>query len=759
MKRKKWLAASLVLALMAGPGAASGAVEIAPAKLLSSNMVQSAYWQDPAPSTTSRVSLEKAIHNVKAHFQVPESYLDFQSGFQNQTDIKSWVLTWQSREETGRPLGQFHARVDAETGDILSVDAWSEERGPYPQRVVVPVWGFHQAMEKAENLTRQILGERFEQMRLITKRENAFTPQGPFGKGIYTFSWQRVHQGVSFPANTVSLTLSAEDGEVLNYNFNWSYEQMPPHESAIALEQAKQAFAAADLLELQYIDLLPKQPALEAKKQAKLVFRLSGKTLPMIDAYSGKPVQPKPGQYVDGRGEGYGGDLFGAVSARMEKASLKGAPALSPAEQKEVKAASKLINQDTALEVVRKWVGIGSEMVLSGAHIQGEDYGLADRIWNFNWENKSGQGYMSAQVNAVTGELLSFNLPFDTIVSPIPSTQLISEQEAQKMAEGFIKQLQPGRFEQVTLRDKQNYMGIPKPIMENPEQPNQPLLRYYFARNVNGIPFPNNGMEVVVDRMQKKVVQYRLNWQEIEFASTVNLLNKQQAVQRFLAKRPLELVYVRAVSSGQPAEVMLVYQSKEPVGQQPFEMIDAVTGLPLDWGGHPLPVIPPSGLFEDAANNYAEEAIQLLGQFNVLREYGSQFRPDENISEISLLKAMLALQRFGAGVDLEQEEVIRQARELGWLKADEKPAEFVDRITLAQRLVRWQGLEQAASLGGLYRQLFADEEALTAEMKGYAALAWGMGLVSLEEGGQFDPSWKVTRADAAYALVQALKIQ
>jgi len=65
---------------------------------------------------------------------------------------------------------------------------------------------------------------------------------------------------------------------------------------------------------------------------------------------------------------------------------------------------------------VKKWVAVPKNLTLEQANLASHWQSPDTRLWHLNWRaNKngaSGPRYMSAQINALTGELMGFNLSF-----------------------------------------------------------------------------------------------------------------------------------------------------------------------------------------------------------------------------------------------------------------------------------------------------------------------------------------------------------
>ncbi|MBC7324836.1 MAG: S-layer homology domain-containing protein, partial [Moorella sp. (in: Bacteria)] len=151
-----------------------------------------------------------------------------------------------------------------------------------------------------------------------------------------------------------------------------------------------------------------------------------------------------------------------------------------------------------------------------------------------------------------------------------------------------------------------------------------------------------------------------------------------------------------------------------------------------------------------------EKEINLLGQAGIFGEYGDAFHPNENVTVVSLLRAMLMARNGAWGyTDLKDEEILKRARDEKWLQEDLQGGATVSRETLAKFMIRFLNLERAARVEGIYKVPYNDAASLSPGSLGYVALTWGLGIIR-GSGSTFEPGHSVTRAEAAAALVRAM---
>ena len=698
------------------------------------------------------VTLEQAIRTVKENFNVPAGYTRFTSGYSSFQDRQAWSLNWSAPEEPG---GNFFAQVDAQTGEVLSMNLWRPEQNPGPG-LRIPAVSAARARQTAEAILQRLIPERLPELRFVDSGEQPI-PLDSYGMFTYGFRWQRVVGGIPFPGDGVTVEVSAGDGQVTSYHLDWQKADFPSAVGAISPEKARQAFDRAGMLELQYFFPSPVRPLAageKLKQSAQLVYRLHHPSGGLIDAVSGEPVVPPGGQWFGGGGAG------GRMEADAQKmlGSTASAPVpLSPEEIKEIERTAKIISREEALAAVKKWVTVPQNFTLEQVSLSVDGRDLDVRYWYLSWraqlEENGEPSYMSASINAVTGELVSFDL----LSPPAGAGQsgTLDRAAAQKMAAEFLSRVQPQRFREVKL-DEYSSFSEPGPVRKGQNPPGQ-FFRY--RRIVNGIPFPGDGMSVRVDTAAGRITSYRLDWSNLAFPAPEGILGTQQATDAFLRARPLTLSFTRLYDPSGPGEVRLVYQLLAAPGVAASDLLDARTGEFLDWAGKPLSQQRRVHRFDDIAGNFAEEEISLLGRAGLFGEYGSAFHPEEKVTAVSLLRAMLmAKGEFFGGAAPADQDILKRARVRGWLKEELAPDSPVSRETLVKLLVRMLGLDLAARAEGVYTVPYADASSLPPDALGYAALAWGLGIVK-GDGVNFAPSHEVTRAEAAAALVRALRAE
>ncbi|WP_422446822.1 YcdB/YcdC domain-containing protein [Thermoanaerobacterium sp. DL9XJH110] len=703
------------------------------------------------PATSAQASAafsqEEAIDMVKSLFDT-SVYDKFTINYNEGKDQKIWNLNWSRSKE---PYGSLSVTVDADKGHILNLYMY---KGPDKKPSLLPRLSEEEARRKAEEFARKVQPEEFAKTRYIEREEPIYRPMETIRyRREYYFNFVRVENDIPVEGDGFNITVDAGSGDILSYNFNWSYDKLPSAGNIISVEQAEKVFkdkVGLKLIYQRFFDYESRQDAV------KLVYTVDGPSRVLIDATSGELITEG---YYDGP---YYGDLGGGGEFMKSPQRV----ALTPQEQKEVEATKNCISKDAAVRAVQKYLKIPEGYEQNYANLY-EDYENPERkVWNIGWDKKptsqGDYGSIHAQVDAVSSELLSFNI-YDDSRYRGELKQNYDRDAARKKAEEFLKKIQPGRFEEVKLEEPRGEMNLEK-VREH---------YFNFVRQVNGIPYPANGFSVGVDPAGGGIISYSMRWQEREFPKADGVLSKEEAENMFLKDVGLELSYVRVYRpEEQSGQYYLAYKLKPA----PSSNFDAYDLKPLDYRGNPIEKKTQTA-FTDIQGHWAEKDIKLLVDIGVIEPKEDRFRPDEDITQGDFLKLlMIATNRltqideialkFGAtasekDTDAKDEiqKYIEAAIKMGLVKKGEVDAEKpLSREQMAAFLIRTLDFEKVASIPGIYNVPAKDAAAVAPEYRGHVAIAMGLKLVT-GSGGNFDPKGKVTRAQAATVLVRMLNIE
>lgn len=674
----------------------------------------------------SEITVEKAIGIVKTVFEAPEAYSKFTSGAQIEGNKKLITLTWEKPEQDGR----FEALVDAGNGEIVSMYRWDRAD---EQSAGLPVIPRDRAIESAKKMLAKAIPEKAGYLRLL--QDSQAVPIGGYGSTL-NLRFVRYFDNIPVESDTASVDINMTTGQVNSYYLSWSDIKLPSGKGVINAEEAAQVFSSEKMLELQYL-LRQKYPP-EKTLPPKLVYVLNHPSGGMIDANTGQPVILRGG---------YG--LFNVkkdmVAGGMGYAE-ESAPALTPEEIQEISKLENMMPQSGADQMARKLAEIPAEAALYSASLNQSYQDSSERIWNLSYrvsaEKAPAEYYIS--LNAESGELLNFHCwqqyrPEDKAV--------LSREAGIEKAESWLKKVQPEKFKQVKLL---------APYPEE-EQYESDYWNFNYQRLVNGVPCPAHGINVSVDRRTGLVNSYNLNWSKVNFPGSSNVMGMEKAHDAFLGHMPMSLAYVKEYDKNNLGSFRLVYKPQAESSVQSTNIIDALTGIKLDWEGKELQE-KTAVIFDDIAEHFAREQIEILGQSGIMTEYGSSFRPDEAVTLVGVLKAMIIANDGSYNMNLTDEEVLKRALERKWITREEKAGDQVSRIRMAKLMVSFLRLDFVAEKGDMFIMPFKDAAAIPADLRGSAGLTRGLGIIS-GEGDYYKPDHLITRGETAVILIRTLTIK
>ncbi|AFV03231.1 hypothetical protein UNSWDHB_1662 [Dehalobacter sp. UNSWDHB] len=714
MKRHRWFILPLVFVL----------IFQLPVPLLGADTVT-----PQTGSAETKISLEQALQIVKQNFEISKELTEFTSSFSNYQSRQVWSLDWNTSGSSG---GNFSAQVDAVSGEILSIYSWQSVQGD--QAYTLPRITSEQARQIAETTVQKLTGPKYAKLKFLENK--AIVPINLYGETVYSYNWQRFENGIPFQGNLVSVQVSASSGKVTAYNIIWNDLKIPEVNNIINAGKATEYFNTAKLLELQYFLAPAYKPLTTAQNSEKVQLVYTLKNGGTIDAFTGKPLVLNSGQWLFTNDRALGG-LGSAESA------AKSVP-LTPQEQKEIAENAKLLPREKAIEAVKQWVEIPSNVTLKSINLY-QDYSLrGGKVWSFEWGTPSGSGAqtINARVNAASGELISFSV-YSSSANADGSHNAITSQQAQTIAQDFIRKIQPAKSQQVKLNADNTADSVKSAELTS--------ITFNYERIVNGILFPSNNVSITVDLQTKKITSYYLNWWNLDFPQLSEAMSPAKVQEILFQARPMQLTYVLLYDQGEAKEVRLVYQPSSE-SSQTSDLMDARTGSFLDSQGNSLKEQPQAHIFTDIAGNTAEKEITVLGMAGLFGEYGSQFRPTENITASAFLRALYTIKN-GSENNLSDTDVVKKAKEEGWIQDNLAPSQIVTKELCSEIIVRFLGLQKIAALNPMFQTSFDD---VPVEELGYASLATGLGILKAENS-KFYPLQPMTRADTAYALIRAFE--
>lgn len=699
------------------------------------------------------ISLEKAIAITKEKLAIPEGLDKFSSDFSDYNGKSFWHLHWNASQP---PLGGFNVSINAISGEITNIDYY-RDHPPGARYSGMPQYTREKALKIAENWASKMLPDKFKKTVSASNKpyENVVVHNRDYPV-VYNFNFTRTTEGIPVSGQGINVGINGENGELMSFHSNWDESAVLPSPSgSISADRAKKIFMEKAGYELTYF--MPRQEGdPDQVNELKLAYRPKPPGRFIINALTGEFVdQQKMYLELD--------EMFGAGGAGGDRymSRAKQAEALTPAETKAVQETKGLITADRANKIAESTVTVPKGMALTGKSLQRSYEVPGGRVWSLTYTEKEKKSQLGVSVDARTGELLGFyknNNDENYNKEPVVK---VSEEQAKKIARDMIAKFNPGKMEQVILRQVEPEPG---PWIKFGKEPVPGAYFFNYARVINGIVYPENGFRVRVNSTTGEVTNYEFIWWETKFPSPQGVIGINNVNERLLAERPLKITYARGhqqwIREEDNAKYYLVYSLRGGYKG----IIDAFSGQEIDYQGNPVTKNVES--FTDIAGHPAEQDIMLLTEQRVVGGEDvkdGKFRPNDIIT-VAELSAMLVKSSKGyyySGydtADIWYKKYIDAALEMGILEKDIPftPEAKVTRLQYARMLINAQGFGKLARVPDIFKLNVKDAGAVPKAYHGYVSAVVGQGLIPAE-GGNFYPSRQVTRGDAASILVRMLK--
>lgn len=187
--------------------------------------------------------------------------------------------------------------------------------------------------------------------------------------------------------------------------------------------------------------------------------------------------------------------------------------------------------------------------------------------WELNWSSKNSTGGgINVSVNSETGEILNFN-SWDPYTGQTPTKiPKYSKEKAYAEVQKFISKVAPTKFSQTILKENK-VTPYDMPL-------NSDTYSFNFVREINGLDFSENGINVSIDKNTLKIRNYTLTWDNGPFADPAKVIGTDSAKAAFAKKLGLELAYNIITDYNSKTQTPILVYSLKDGGST----IDALTG-------------------------------------------------------------------------------------------------------------------------------------------------------------------------------------
>lgn len=663
--------------------------------------------------------LEEAILIVKELFDISDEYDEFNSFVSTSDDEVYFYLSWQ---DTREELDIINVNLDG-NGKIRSYNKYPSRYKEPEQKL--PTYTKKEAEEFALEFVGKIDPDIGKTIRLATDNNPLIA-----NELNYNFNYHRYINDIPYYQNSISVSVNKYTGQITSYYANWDYKiEFPKPKGIISNEDAIKFYESGiGLKPIFKENRYSPRPLADGNKWNHYLVYSPFETNKGIDAFTGEIVDSN-----------YFGIYF---NERIAKEMDSGVMGLTPVEQEAVDKLSGFLEVEALEKKAREILKIGKDFEIANKYLQKSYKNSDDYVWYMYFQRQIEEEkyeYFDVGIDAKTGEILSFYKMPDYHKDNIPK---LSIEKALGIAKEYIKSMQPDKFNKIEY--------IKKPVEDN-------QLTYYFqfTRTLDDVYVEDDSISVGVDRVSGDIYSYNLNWYKGELPPTDELIPVEKAYETLWREVGMELNYIQLfdyTKSGETkSEVKLVYS----LSNEKPSTISGITGELLDYSGEPFKEIKPI-FYIDIDKSYAKDKIETLSQYGIGFEE-QEFKPKDKIIQRDFIYLLWKSIHQYRTKEILEDEIYRDLISMGYIREDEiNPEAPVTKEEAIKYIIRIMNLEKAASIQGIYKDIFPDSIDIEKGLIGYVNIAYGLKIVIGDDKGHIRPKYELNREDAANMIFNYL---
>lgn len=665
-----------------------------------------------AAANSGSEQMTKALTAVKSKITVPDGLDKFKSTQSKLGDKTEYSFYWYN-ENQNETLNVY---CDSE-GRITSYNFYSYDIYSKNNEKKIPQFSNSDVRKYADEFLKKLLPEAFADETDVIKEDgemNAFlTDNG----ANYYINYSRYKNGNIVYGDNVNLGAIAKNGQLyitdvgISYNYDAKFEEKSEEKENIT-EIYKEKFPVEMVYKKEYTSV-PYRYSKNSNTDnpVYLVYRLQDYNKGFISAYTGEVIKPDESDDI----RMYANEMKSADSS----AGGKGDGGFTSQEISEIDNMAGLITTD---EAQKKLISLKALKIDSSIHVESSRAYKTDDGYYMNiYLEKTGDKnyrYVYAKFDAQTGKLLSISNGGKYSDKEFSENR---KKTAEKTINEFVKTVAGDEVSQCEAEDTEYYGNS---------------ANKSFVRVVNGVKYPDNTITVSYSGTNDYITSYYLDFDKdvSGFKSPDGTIDAKKAYEKMLEFAPLVKQYIPNGETYKLAYTMSgIYD------------LDAFTGDKSEHFSNEQPLQDIN--YADIDGHWCEKAVKTLAQYGIALE-GSEFKPDENISQLDLFKLLCNVFYYNGYSNEEPDRIYKSLIEDGILAKDERAdSSPVKREDAFMYMVRMNGYERIASLADIFVVNFADPESISHSKTGYAAILSGMGVIS-GDGGYVRGNENLTRAEA-----------
>jgi hypothetical protein len=674
-------------------------------------------------SQSSEEELTQAILNYKKAFGGTDEYDEFYHYISDYNGVKVYELRWKNTKNNT----SIYANVGTD-GIIYSYSYYNDSESN--KELPIPTIYKDEALETAYNFIKT----NFPDMIATISKDYANVYLNSY-QNSYSITFYRVYDDLTINNEMVTITIDYDKKITSFYRYSFSNNVTLPEKPKL-LEKDKiiSVFNKQIPLELTYRTVYPN--GYGGKAEVKLYYK------PNPDSYS-NIVNAETGEVLIVENSDMLNNIRPLVVEEEAAPAMSEAQAggLTPEEISAVELQKSFVTVDEITKALDDMDGIdfnGYTTLNSYLYKTKSIYTNKETYtWRITYNNINSN--ISVTVNAETGEFTSYNkYDYNYYADPTRTVPNYTQVEAAEKATEFLKEYYADKFDEFVINEN-------KPLEITPYTSYNTIPTTYYVnynRHVNGIKFTDM-MSVSLNADTLEINSFSVTYSDAKFPSLDKAMSVEKAAEKYwdyynLTPGYLPYEYIKDsviyksqnIHSSTEKQLLAIYTYRDD-----GKYIDAVTGKVVNsYDGKEAERMPRtyyvSKAFNDIEGHKYENEIYILTQMDIINSDNEKFEPDSYIVPDEFARWIPSV-RSGSG------------------KFD---TDTITREKAIKELVARAGYAEIAELKGIFDlSYFSDSDKIDENLKGYIAIAKGMGLLDTF-GAKLSPTLKLTKGEAAYLI-------
>lgn len=705
-------------------------------------------------------AMKTALTAVKKRVKIPDRLTEFDYSMSTKLGTECFTFTWRDKEY------KESISISYANDIILSYDHYDGRNSDKNVKQTFAKLTDAQLIDYAKKAFKMLDPD------LADKGKYSVGSIDLFGDTA-TINFDRMENGVAVEGNGGTVTVNKNTGELVSMKIEWFWNgtKFGSTASKLTADEARAKFKSLTTLTPIYRIVHTYNEKTEKEEKKAVLLYLSDFDSE-IDAVTGEPSTIWEDMTKDKGSSNFsyyyynnvmtdGGEETAVADEAYDDA---GEVTFTEAELKEIAADEGLLKKDeiTALLNKDKYTKMPDYVSLDNANLykdedtgeyfyyityRGGDQDFADDEVEADAEDngtvssvpasKTPYFYMYVNVNAKTGEVISFNkdkyIDFnDRMPYPVSANAKIAESAAKHYYGDIFSEYKADESNSEPCHSYVHRDGTTRYTESN--------RIYRFTRYVNGVQVEGDYISVSVD-ISGDVNSISYGYSDVKFPS-VPKFDNDKAFEQLFKQIKLRYYYDGYYKKDGTVKTYLLYDINDYILDSKYRIVS--------WDGTPLPAE------KDEDTNYTdikgiaqENAINTLARYGItLETKNGKFDPNAKLTD----------KEFATVIYKATRNYVPYYIECGDYQKEEK-AVTLTKKEAAKVFVNVYGGSNYAELKGIYRAPFKDV-AVSDDYVGYIAIAKALGFASADKNGNYSPDKILTRAQAMqmiYDYIERLK--